>query len=95
MKEFPYDCDTTFFNTTNFHRFHVHLLKLFLPQLNNPIDSDSNFNSLLLHLISQNRPLDTFYELNNTDAEKLKNEVIDVFTQTDFDNSSETEFSLE
>ena len=32
-------------------------------------------------------------EQDNTDAEKLKKEVINVFTQTDFDNSVVTEVS--
>ena len=93
LKENPDDCDKTFFNTTNFHRFDVQLFKRSSPQLNVQTNSDSAINTLLLHFLIQHLSLDTFHEQKNTDAEKLKNEVIKVFTQTDFDNSSDTEVS--
>ena len=48
---------------------------------------------LLLYLLNQKRSLDCFHERNKTDAEKIKSEVNDVFTQTEFDTSSQTEVS--
>ena len=72
VKEIPDDYERTFFNTTNFHRFHVHLFKMFSPQLNDQTDLDSIFIILLIHLLNQNYSLDTFPEQNNTDAKKFK-----------------------
>ena len=92
LKETPVVCDKTIFNTTNFHRFHVHLCKL-LSQFYDQIAFDCIINTLLHQLVNQNLSLDTLHEQNNTDAEKLKNEVNNIFTQTEFHNSSETEVS--
>ena len=44
----------TFFITTNCHRCHFHFFKLFSPQLNDHIDSDSFSITLLIHLLIQN-----------------------------------------
>ena len=41
LNETPVDCENKFFNTTNFHRFHVHFFKNFSLQLNVETDSDS------------------------------------------------------
>ena len=43
-------------------------------------------NTLLFHLPNQIFSVDTFHDQNNNYAEKLKNEVIHVFTQTDFED---------
>ena len=90
LKETPDDCDRTFSNTTKLHRFHVHLFKLFAPQLNDPTDSESIINTLLFHRLNKNYSPDTIHEQKINDAEKLKNEVIDVCTQTEFDNPYNT-----
>ena len=37
--------------------------------------------------------METFHQQNNIDAEIFKNEVINVFFETELDNSSETENS--
>ena len=37
LKEIPHHCENTFFNKTNFHRFHVHLIKHFSPKLKDPL----------------------------------------------------------
>ena len=50
-------------------------------------------NYLLIHFYNQNQSLDTFHEQENTDAEKFKNEVINVFTQKEFDSYSKSEIS--
>ena len=52
LKQSPRDCEKSFFNTTNFHRFRVPLLKLFSAQLTDQTDSDSQINTLLLHLLN-------------------------------------------
>ena len=44
----PDDCKQTFFNTANFHRFHVFLFKIFSPQLIDQHDSDSVISTLVL-----------------------------------------------
>ena len=80
-------------STTNFRWFHAHLFNFFSPQLNNQTDSDSIIKNLLLHLLNQSHSLDPFQEQNKTDAETLKKKEIDVFTQTEFANSSRTEVS--
>ena len=49
--------------------------------------------SLLIHLLNQSHPLDTFHEQTSTDGEKFKNDVIIIFTRTEFNNSSGTENS--
>ena len=68
----PDDCGKkTFFNTSNFHRFHVQLFKLFLPQSNDQADSNSIINTLSIHLLKQNLSLNPFHEDMNTDAEKI------------------------
>ena len=82
----------TFFNTTTVHRFNDHFFKLFSPQSNAHTDFDSEIDTPLLLLLNQNLSLDTCDEHNKTDAEK-RNEVIFVFTQTEFDNSSATDVS--
>ena len=87
------DCEKTFFNTITFHRFHVHLLKLYSPHLIDQFDSDSMISTLLFHVINQFSSLDTFHEEINTDPGKFKNEVTNVFTRTDFNSSPETENS--
>ena len=93
LKKTPEDCDKKFFTATNFHRFHVQLIKHFLTQLSDQVDSVSLIITLILHLLNQNCSLDTFHHQNNTDAEKLIEEGMKVFTQTEFDTSSETEVS--
>ena len=93
MKENP-DIYEKKFDTINFlNEFHVRSLKLFSPQLNDRSDSDSTISTLLSQFLNQNRSLDILHEPNVADAEKLKNEVVNVFTQTEFDKSSETEVS--
>ena len=92
LKEAPDDCENTAVNTTNFRRFQVHLFKLFSPQLNGQTDSHSLINTLLIHFLNQNLSQDTFHEQKNTDSEKFKKEVINVFTPTEFDNSPESEY---
>ena len=87
LQETPDDCEQTFLNTTNFHRFHVILLKLFSTQLNDRTDSDSVINSLFLPFSNQNPSLVKFHEQSSPDAEKLQNQVINVFTQTVFDHT--------
>ena len=79
LKETPDDCGNTFFNTTNFHRFGVHLFKFFSPPLKDQTDSDSLINTLLIHLLNQSHSFDTFLEHKTTDAELFKNELINVF----------------
>ena len=86
-------CDKTIFNATIFHRFHVGPFEHFTPQLNDHSDSDFVIQTLPLHLLNRNHSLDTLNDQVNSHAEKLRNEVIGVFTQTEFENSSETEFS--
>ena len=84
----------TFFNTTNFHRFHVHLFKLSSPELQHQTDSDSLINTMLIYLLSQFQSLDTFHEHKITDAENFIKEVTNVFTQTEFDKYTEIEVSI-
>ena len=43
--------------------------------------------------LNRNRTLDTFHDHKNTETEKFKKEVINVFNQTASDNPSETETS--
>ena len=93
LKRTPVDCDKTSFNKTIFHRFHVHSIKLVSPHLNDRKDSGSIMDTLILQRLHQSHSLETFRELNNTDAEKLKNEVVNVFNQTEFDNSPDSEVS--
>ena len=62
-------------------------IQLFSPQLNDQTDSDSIINTVFFHCLSQDDSRDMFFEHKNTDAEKFKNEVINIFIQTDFDNS--------
>ena len=52
LKASPDDCENTFFNTTNLHRFHVHLFKLFSPHSNDQTDSDSVSNTMIFHLLN-------------------------------------------
>ena len=87
LKEAPEN--SHFFDATNFHRFHVHLSKLLSRQLSDQTGSDSLIKTLLLHLINHDHSLSTFISQNNTG--KLKKELIDVFTQSESDTSSETE----
>ena len=93
VKETPDDCEKTFFNTTNFHRFHVQRFELLSPHIIDQIDSDSIIKALRIHLVNQNPSLSTFHEQNKTDAEKIENEVNIVFTETKFQKSSEIEIS--
>ena len=87
LKGTPDDCEETFSNTTIFSRFHVHLFKLISPQLNDQTDSDSIMNTLLLLVLHQNHSLNA-HEEEFTHAEKVTNEVINVFNQFEFDTSS-------
>ena len=48
---------------------------------------------MLVHLLNQNHSPDTIHEHQITDSKKFKNEVINVFTQTDYYNSSGNEIS--
>ena len=57
--------------------------------MNDQTDSDFIFDALLLHLLHQNHLLDTIHGEYKIDAEKFKKKVIIVFTQIDFNNSSE------
>ena len=50
-------------------------------------------STLLLLLLNQNHWRDTFHVHKNTVAENIKNDVIKVFTQTEFDEFSGTEIS--
>ena len=70
LKKSPDDCDKTFFNTTIFHRFHVHPFNLFPPQIYDIFDSESLIKTLLFRFPNENHSLGTFNEQNNTDAEK-------------------------
>ena len=92
LKEAPYDCENTFFNTISFHCFDVHLIKLLSPQFNDQTDSDSLINTIIFHLLSQNLSLGTFHAQKTSDAEKFKKEVLNIFTLTEFDFSLKTEF---
>ena len=83
----------TFFNTNIFHQFHNYLFKLFSPQLKDQIDFESLLNTLIIHLLNQSHSRDTFHEHKDTDVGKFKNEVVNIFTKTEFDNSSETQSS--
>ena len=62
LKKTPVVCENTFFNTTNFHRFHVHSFKLFSSQLNDQMDSDSLININMFQISNPNDLLDTFHE---------------------------------
>ena len=62
LKETPYGCEKAFFNTTDFHRFHVHLLKLISSQLIDQTDSDSSVNTTLFQFLNRNFSLDLFHE---------------------------------
>ena len=90
LKETPDVCENTFFNTTIFHRFYVHLFKRFSPQTKDQIDSDSFISKTIFHILNQNHWLDTFHDIKIPIAENFKNEIINVFTETEFDNSSES-----
>ena len=90
LKDSPDDCDKTFFKTSTFHRFHVHLFKQCSPQLNDQTDTDFIMNILPLHLLKQNHSVDTFLEDNKTVSENLTKEVIFILTQTEFDKSTDT-----
>ena len=92
LKETLEGCES--FNATIFYRFHVHLCKRFSIQLNDQTVYDSFFFILLLYLMNQDQSLKTFCDYNNTDAENSKFGVDNVFVETDFDISSETEVSL-
>ena len=81
LKENLDDHKKTFFKTTNFPRFNFCLFNLFSPQLNDQIDSDSVFNTVIPHLLDENHSLDTFHEHKNEDAGGIKKKVINVFTQ--------------
>ena len=48
---------------------------------------------MIFHLLNGNLSLDTADEQKNSDAEIIQYEVINAFTQTDFNKSSETEAS--
>ena len=71
LKENPNDCYKTYFNITNFHRFHVHLFKHFSPQLIDQTDYNSIIKILLILLLNRNHSLDSLHELNDTDVEKI------------------------
>ena len=79
-----------FFKATNFHRCYVQLFNLFSRRNNDHADSDSLLSTSLVQLVNQNQilnfPKDP--QRNETDAEQLKKEVINVFTQTEFDTPS-------
>ena len=51
-KEIPDVYWKTFFNTTSFLSLHVHLVKIFSPQLNYQTDSDSINNTLIFHFLT-------------------------------------------
>ena len=55
LKETLEDCE--FFIITNIYRFHVSLLKLLSPQLNDQTDSESLLRTLLRHSIYQDHSL--------------------------------------
>ena len=74
-------------------RFHVRFIKLFSSQLNDQTDSESIINSVLLHLLNQKHSLHAFHDQNNFDAEKLSNEVINVFIRANINNSPDNEVS--
>ena len=93
QKEAPDDCENTFFNTTNFHRVHVHLFKQLSPQISDHVDSNSLITTMIIHILNQNHSPDTSHGQKESDAEKLKIEVINVFIHTYFDNSSKTKVS--
>ena len=93
LKEAPEGCENTFFNTTNFTRFHVQLFRLFSPQIKDQTDTDSLINTMIIHLLNQNHSLDTFHVQRISNAENFKYEVINVFTQRELDISSQTESS--
>ena len=83
LKENPRGCDKNFVNAANFHRFHVHLFKVFSPHINDQADSDSLINTLFLHLVNQNDFLNISNDQNDTVTEQIKKEVLIVFTQTE------------
>ena len=68
LKETPDDCENTFFNKTNFNRFHVHLFKIYFPQMKDQTDADSLINAMVIRLLNQNHSLDTCHEQKNSDA---------------------------
>ena len=78
-----------------FHRFHLHLFKVFSHQLNDQTVSDSLIGNLLLHLINHDHPLKTFKDQINADAEgeEMNKKWLNFFTETEIDTSSETEIS--
>ena len=70
LKETLDDCQRkTFFYRTNFHRFHVHLFILYSTQLKYQIVCNPIIDTVLLHLLNKNHPLDTFHEPNTSDVE--------------------------
>ena len=68
-------------------------VQIFSSQLNDQTDSDFLIKELLLHVMNQDHSLNTFSNLNNNDAERLKRRSENVLTQTEFDTSSEPEVS--
>ena len=76
LKETPFDCENTFFNTSDFHRFHVHFIQLELFHLFNQNDSLDTFRQ------------QKFFDAEKFKDEV--SEVINASNQTDFDYSSET-----
>ena len=57
---------------------------------NDQTDSDFLIKAVITQFLNQKFSLDSFYEQKSSDAEKFRTEVINVFTQTEIDNSSET-----
>ena len=66
-------------------------LKRFSVQFNDQADSGSLIKTLLLHVINQDQSLSISNDQNDTDAEKLKRELINVFTRIEYDTSPTTE----
>ena len=70
LKETPDDVEKeTIFETTLFHRFHVHFSKRFLPQLNDETDSDSLINCYFIF----SRKIFHWIHFMNTKTLVLKN----------------------
>ena len=74
------------------HPFGVQISRLFSLQPNDQVDSESLWNTLLLHLINHGHSLNVSNDQKNADAEKVQKEAINVFNQTDFDTSTSSHF---
>ena len=63
------------------------------PEFNDQTDSDFIINTLIFQLLNRNLSLETSHEYTNADADNFMEEVINVFTETEFDKSYENEIS--